>query len=521
MTAGAEDTPETRGSEGLSRAAIAAVLVASLVAGALAITAQSYWIDEAMSLLVATAPGPTDACRFARAVGAPALQAPAYHAYLYVWHKAFGGGGEWAMRASNLPWFALAQLAFLLVLRHRPRLALAASLLAAVSPVIWTYLDETRPYAMQYAAACWLSALLARAALGPEAAPGERLWHRFAGASAILVLFACGPDGLVWGACFLLAMTWLRISAPPDQQSAALQSAGRGRIVFAFLLGVIATYQALVWPGWADADSNFKAFVQGALYTTYEFLGFAGFGPGKLELRAAATRSVLRHLPAMLPLGACLAVMIYSGLRAAAVKGDGFARRAAAWFIAVIVPVAFLLGAALALDQHPTPRDFVPALPPLLLALGAAMLFAIGQRSLLLRGAAVALPVLWLGSSLNLRRQGTYAKDDYRKAAEVAAAALRQDRDVWWAADAAAAHVYLTPASFEQSPGRAWAMQGPNWNDIRFKFPPRMIVISRPDIYDPRGAVMRYAAENHFAPALELQGITVLTRPDDPLPVVP
>jgi hypothetical protein len=32
--------------------------------------------------------------------------------------------------------------------------------------------------------------------------------------------------------------------------------------------------------------------------------------------------------------------------------------------------------------------------------------------------------------------------------------------------------------------------------------------------------VARYAAENHFVPALELQAFVILTRENDPLPTV-
>jgi hypothetical protein len=70
----------------------------------------------------------------------------------------------------------------------------------------------------------------------------------------------------------------------------------------------------------------------------------------------------------------------------------------------------------------------------------------------------------------------------------------------------------------EEVPGRAWAMQAPSWDSIRFKFPPRVIVISKPDIYDPQGSIARYAAENHFVPALQLQAFTIFTREGEQLP---
>ena len=162
----------------------------------------------------------------------------------------------------------------------------------------------------------------------------------------------------------------------------------------------------------------------------------------------------------------------------------------------------------------------MPVLPAVILGLAALLPAALQQPSLVVRAAAAMFPLLWLCSSLNLRWRDAHAKDDYRTAAAIAAASLRENKEVWWSADAATGFIYLTTMALEDVPGRAWAMQAPQWNDIRFKFPPRVIVISKPDIYDPSGAVARYAAENRFAPALKLHAFTILTRPDDSLPAV-
>ena len=152
---------QTAGDLTLSRAVILAVMATSAIVAGFAISTQSYWIDEALSLIVAMSSTPAEAWKYMQAVSGSTLQMPIYQGYLYLWHKVFGGS-EWAMRASNIPWFVLGQLAFLVLLRHKPRLALLACLLAAVSPILWMYLDETRPYVMQYAAACWLAAAVAR-----------------------------------------------------------------------------------------------------------------------------------------------------------------------------------------------------------------------------------------------------------------------------------------------------------------------------------------------------------------------
>ncbi len=518
VTSAPDNFPNPAEDQPLTRAVILAVAATSLVVAAFAVTAQSYWIDEAMSLIVAMAPSPGEAWRYAQAVGAPAQHAPLYHVYLYAWHKV-AGPGEWAMRASNIPWFVLAQLAFLLLLRHRPKLALTACLLAAVNPAIWMYLDEARPYIMQYAAACWLVASVARRAFAPSAGTaGEDRLAFLAAGGATIVLCGSGLPSVVWAAGLVSALFLLRRTAPVTPGEAAACARPRYAIAgFAVLLALLAASHFYAWPGFSPGSSDLKQFVKGLIYVAYEFLGFSGFGPGKLELRLSPLGSIIRRLPVLLPLAACLGVLGIFAVRQAGTLLQ-HRRAIAAWMIALALPGVFLLGADLILEQRPVPRDFVPALPAIILSLAAVILAALAQKSIFLRGAAAAVPILWLASGLNLRWQQAHAKDDYRAAAAVAAAALRDNKEVWWAADAATAFIYLTPISMEQVPGRVWAMQGPDWSDLRLKLPPRVIVISKPDIYDARGAVSRYAMENHFVPALQLQAITILTRESDRLP---
>ena len=508
----------------LSKAVILAVLAASLMVGAVATTSQSYWIEEAMSLVVGTAPRPAEAWKYANAVGTPALQSPVYHVYLFLWHKLFGGG-EWAMRASNLPWFVLAQAAFLLVLRHRPKLAITACLLAAVSPVIWTYLDETRPYLMQYAAACWLTAAIARATWRSSGESNEPNAPFLAGACGLAILVLCGTglSSIVWAGGSALALLWLAKAGPAGAGGILIRGHRAARWWIAALvaaLALLAAYHVATWKGLPGTDSDLRLFVRGTFHVAYEFLGFAGFGPGKIELRVTPVSSVIRHLPTILPLVACIGAMAFYGL-GHALRLPRNKAALGAWGLALGLPGIALLAAFLFLDQRPLPRDFVPLLPALMLALAAAVRAAFDHKSLVWRAAAIALPVFWLASSLNLRWQRVHAKDDYRAAAAIAAASLRESKEVWWSADSAAAYIYLGNIQLGNMPGRLWAMQGPEWNDLRFKFPPRLIVMSKPDIYDSRGAVARYAVENHFVPVMRLQAFTILARENDPPPGVP
>ncbi len=508
-------SPET--DRPLTRAVILAVAAASLIVGAFAITTQSFGSDEAVSLLVGMSPNVSSAWHYAQTIGFTVLQAPFYHTGLFAWHKV-AGGGEWTLRAFNLPWFVLAQLAFLILLRHRPKLALAACLLSAVNPAVWLYLDEARPYIMQYAAACWLTAAIVRSALEPVPSMARESRIALLGAGvALVLLFGTGWGPIAWAVGFALALVWLRLSASQTDADSLAPTRSVIRICFALAV-LLAAYQFVVWPGLGSGDSGLKQFVQGTIYVAYELLGFSGFGPGRLELRQSPLRSMVRQLPMMLPLAICLGL---TGVFTVRRLMQGACRRILiAWLLAIAFPSAVILGACLFLEARPTPRDFIPALPGIVLFLAAAMVAALGQKSLLFRAVTIAIPILWLASGLNLRWRQSYAKDDYRAAAAVISAALRQSKEVWWAADAAAAFIYFTPVSMTETAGRAWAMQSPPWDDIRFKLPPRVIVISRPDIFDRQGAVARYASENHFVPSLRLRGIVIMTRENDPLPRV-
>ena len=503
-----------------SRAVTIAVLAASLMVGAFAISTQSYWIDEALSLIVAMAPNPSEAWKYAQAVSGSTLQMPLYQIYLYGWHKVFGSG-EWAMRASNLPWFVFGQLAFLLLLRKRPKIALLGCLLATVSPILWVYLDETRSYVMQYAAACWLTAALDRITARPDAsAPADStqlsLTEITAIVAAAVVLFSSSLIGVIWTGAFVfaLATVFARHSSARPAPSPALWLTGL--IALAFLVGFTAYYVLT----WHDAGRGYHRGGVSLLslpFIAYELLGFAGFGPGKLQMRAAPVASILGSIPSLLPLAATLGALgVFAVLQMRRHPKNNLA--ITAWLLALGLPTLVIFAAMFLFDHRPLPRHFIPALPALILLVAYLLQRAFAQKSIVWRAAAALLPLLWLVSALNYRWQPAHAKDDYRTAAKISAAALAENKEVWWAADPAAAYIYLTPIALQEVPGRAWAMQAPSWDDIRFKFPPRVIVISKPDIFDPQGAVARYAAENRFVPAMQLQAFTIFAREGEELP---
>lgn len=520
MSEPAPQSPENLSSAPLSPVLIGVFLAASGALASLAISSQSFWIEEGQSLLSGTAQGPIQAWYYAHAIGLPALHYPLYQIWLFIWHNIFGSS-EWAMRASNLPWFLAAQLSFLLLLRHRPTFALSAATLAIVSPLLWNFLDEARPHIMGYAAACWLTAALIRLAPAGETRqnpPAHLPYLPATVAAALFVLFSYGMIGALWATGFFAAFLWVQQQRHPLGASTFLRPAAYLGLGGILILGVWYLY---TWPGLLDGRGGVKQFAQGLIYIVYDFLGFAGFGPGKIELRLSPRRAVVASLPALLPLAIVLGLLLLRGVKVFAPQISATRRTLLPWVLALVVPGVLLLMVLFFTGHRPLPRHLLPLFPALLAILAALAAANLQRPQTLWRAVTILLPLLWLVSSVNLRWRETHAKDDYRTAAAIAAAALQQNKEVWWAADAATGYLYLNAISLEETPGRVWAMQGPDWDFLRFKFPPRVIVISKPDIFDPQNAVARYAAENQFQPALQLQAFTIFTRHGEPLPAPP
>ena len=378
----------------ISRAVILAVLAASLMVGTFAISTQSYWIDEATSLIVAMSPNLADAWKYAQAVGGSTIQMPLYHVYLYAWHKAFGSG-EWAMRASNLPWLFLAQLAFLVILRDKPRLALLAALLAIVSPTVWMYLDEARPYLVQYAAACWFIAAIVRATTSSPA-PAASAEHQPtfllpALGIAAVILFGSSLLGVVWVAGFFCALLWLYLTPPPGVATSAAKANRRSLLLSVTFLAVIAllvVYYIWTWSAAGRGYHRAGASLVSLPYIAYEFLGFAGYGPGKLQLRSSIAGSLAQALPALLPLAVIIAALALFLLLQPGVRSIP-RRTLVAWTLALVLPSLLILTVLFVASYRPLPRHFIPALPAVILALAALIDSALAQKNLIWRIVAI------------------------------------------------------------------------------------------------------------------------------------
>ena len=130
----------------------------------------------------------------------------------------------------------------------------------------------------------------------------------------------------------------------------------------------------------------------------------------------------------------------------------------------------------------------------------AGGVFALAARpGRLAKTAAAAFLGLSLCSSLIVRFDYGHSKDDYRRASEIAAAALSDRQAVWWNADKIAAWYYHLPLSDSPADaGKALLVNNLPDETLAGWPPPQLIVASKPDLYDNSGALARYIAGHGF-----------------------
>jgi len=137
----------------------AATLVFVTLIAVVAVSNQSLWIDEGNSAMKAIQPSFVLFWEKMKELGGSDLQMPLYMGLLWMWEKIFGHS-EYALRAQNIPFFALSAAVLLYLWDSERRLKLAFVFLMCFSPLLWVYLDEGRPYIFQFfGAACVLVAL--------------------------------------------------------------------------------------------------------------------------------------------------------------------------------------------------------------------------------------------------------------------------------------------------------------------------------------------------------------------------
>ena len=481
------------------------LLFLSLLAGLVAISGDSFWIDEGNAAYKACQP------TFGEWIGAMKkergsdAQMPLYMGWLWAWEKGFGHT-EQALRLANLPWILLGHACLLIGLsrsRFRPRVAVAYAGLAAFAPFLCYYLNEVRPYAMQYGAGCMVLACLLEIDAAPERALAPRLLGT--GVAGMLLLAGGSLLGIPWTGAAFLAACWIVWKGGAAQKLRLSLASILTLGVLCIGMALLGFYYLETLKAGAGASKAAKTSLVSCLFVAYEIAGLAGLGPNRANLRETGIGALI---PYALPLAAGAITVFGAGLAGVVQCARKTGRRLPpAWMlIALVLPILFTVGLGVASHFRVLGRHFMPAFP-LLLLLAAIALEALWNTRW--RALAALFFVTWICSSAALRFSATQRKDDYRSASAVAQNAVAAGKRVWWAADEVTGKYYdldFTPA------GKLVRWMNATEVSLAGQPEPDLVILSKRDIYDNAGALDRYIACHGFTPGATFTAFTVYEK---------
>lgn len=479
----------------------ATILGIALVVAFASVSSQSFWIDESGSAILAIDPDPL---AFTQDRGST-LQMPGYMLSLWAWEKIFGSS-EYALRAMNIPFFLAAILTTLLAFRAATTTRLLFAWLLCLSPMVWIYMDEARPYILQFTGSTLILIGMFNQGKNSDSLPGNLPLFCIGS----LVLCASSLTGVVFTLFFVLGFLSILLA----QKKLHALFGSRGNLVILaislLLLMPLALFYLWTLQTGAAASSVGKTSLATIAFAAYELLGFTGFGPGRLELRAQGMVALVPFLPLILFL--CLITILVATPPLRALPGRP--PPAWVWIMAGSVLLGASTMAALGIlkDFRIVGRHMMPLLPFLLLFLSVCLTELWQSKLKINKTVAVIYLLLLTASSISARVDTRFQKDDYRSAAKLAQSYLEQGKTVWWAADEPSLLYYFPDAENQLQSAGLFLAFGLRATPLGNRDFPDIVLLSKPDIYDSDGALSRFVLENNLRQSISYQAFSIFKR---------
>ena len=397
----------------------------------LGISGVSLWIDEGYSAMLAAQSSLTHWALTLNSMHGSDPQMPGYYIYLWAWAQIFGIS-EWALRLANVPWAVLftASLAWgaECVLNVR-----RAWLIICLSPFLWFYMNEARPYSMVIGLSMITTISAVAYAENPQRFRHAPWW----GMVSLLVLWSTHMLTIVLAPSLLLFICAMRtVSIKQFLKEWLLPIV----VTAPCFVGLAAYYLYTLLGG--KGGQHEKPGLSNLAFAVYEFLGFGGLGPPRNVLREA------QSLPTFFPYLPTLAlgvVAFCAVLLAILLHRHDSTERRLVFSLFMSLAAGFLLTLALSYAAHfRVLGRHMAAFFPLFVVLLLTGLLTGGTRrySNLAFSALFLLGIAWSVSDFRQRLLRSYEKDDYRDAAALARSALVRGEPVQWLADPVTARYY-------------------------------------------------------------------------------
>jgi hypothetical protein len=398
---------------------------------ALGVSGESLWVDEGYSAKLAMQPTLVLWARTLKSILGSEPQMPGYQLYLWGWARIFGMS-EWAMRFANLPWAVLFTAALAWGserLLHVRRLWL----IICLSPFLWFYMNEARPYAMMLG----LSMATTVAVLSYVHDPMHFHLAPWWAMISLLALWSVHMLAITLVPSMLVLLYLLR---PLPTKILIRQWLLPVVVTIPFYLLLTRYYLHTVAGG--NGGNIEKPGLSNLAFSLYEFFGFGGLGPPRTDLRLHPNlHTLLPYFPTLI-LGVLALVLV------------GFAillqlRRSPDHRIVLGLAVAFGVGVlvtfALSYAVHLRLLGrHLAVFPPLLAFFLIAGLRPVRnpRQQIPVFGSLLLLAAVWLCSDIKQRVLLSYHKDDYRSAVALARNTLVKGEPVLWVADRETANYY-------------------------------------------------------------------------------
>lgn len=480
-----------------------AVLIAIGMLWLLAISNRSLWLDEAhgagWKARQATLtewwqddiaqPGSTDS------------QIAGY--VLYIWAAAkMVGSSEWTLRALNFPWVWLGFLAWFKSFAPQKKMRWGMALVAAVSPFLWYYLDEARPYAMQVGGGFLIAAAI------------QRLYADNGNPQILLVMFAFGLVAL--SASNLLGEIWAGAAVATAGFVLGWKKCWQLMRAYSWLCGFtlmllvgFGSYYLWTLKSGSRATLVGRTDVQNLFFVFYELFGFGGLGPGRLDIRGQGLGAFYPFVGWLAVYGLALMPIIVAGIKQAS---QVVPRRILFFTILSFGSAALVLvGEGYLSPFRILGRHFTPllVLEFYLLGLGVNRLWTSGWWQA--RVWVFLFATVSLVSGLELRFAHRHWKDNYRDAAKMARNVLHAGQHIWWNADQRGAGYYQV-ATDTTDAAMARYLMNPTPDELRRARSPDWVFASKPDVYDANDALAEYLHTHHYQVMTNLTAFTIWCR---------
>jgi hypothetical protein len=477
-------------------------LLAATTTILVAVSGESFWIDEGGSAYKAIQPTLSGWWQAMLWEHNSNMQLPLYLIDLWVWEKIFGSG-ERILRLANAPFFLLTVYGLWLAFRNDPVRFNFSILFLLTNAFAWFYLNEARPYMLMLSGATLLFAAVYRLKQDPAQFGGGWAWL-FAGAA--LLLCATSMIAAPWAACAFGAAWYVRGKYFP------LEFIRRFPAAFAILVSgmlVIGGYYLWSLKIGADVPSMGSTGFANLAFAGYELFGFAGLGPARNAMRVEFLGAFHGYYLSLAIFGAGWGLTMICVL---CKKFRPAFDRTVVFYLILFFPVIAIMLAGYLHGIRVLPRYLTPALP-LVICLASYLASTLWRSGFLARGLVACLLAGALISALEIRFAPRHAKDDYRSAVAVAKKAVAGGDQIYWAADIQTALYYGLIRGEDRDTGTPQIVLF-HAKDLQ-KVPPasNLFVLSKVDLYDQSGAIRKFLRDNGYRPAEQFAAFQLWRKP--------